>query len=80
VIGGVGSVPGAIVGVFYLLAVPYFVGTVWSFAGLFASAVGVLLLILTLPGGLARLIYGGRDLLVRAVTGIDVRPRVEPRA
>ena len=77
VIGGVGSVPGAIVGVFYLLAVPYFVGTVWSYAGLFATAVGVLLLILSLPGGLARLIYGGRDLLVRTVTGIDVRPQVE---
>ena len=77
VIGGVGSVPGAIIGVFYLLAVPYFVGTVWSYAGLFATAAGVLLLILALPGGLARLIYGGRDLLVRAVTGIDVRPRVE---
>jgi branched-subunit amino acid ABC-type transport system permease component len=76
VIGGVGSVPGAIIGVFYLQAVPYFLGTVWSYAGLFATAVGVLALILALPGGLARLIYGGRDALVRAVTGIDVRPKV----
>jgi hypothetical protein len=77
VIGGVGSVPGAIIGVFYLQAVPYFLGTVWSYAGLFATAVGVLALILALPGGLARVIYGGRDLLVRAVTGIDVRPQIE---
>jgi len=77
VIGGVGSVPGAIIGVFYLQAVPYFLGNVWSPAGLLASAVGVLALILMLPGGLARLIYGGRDLLVRALTGIDVRRRDE---
>jgi branched-chain amino acid transport system permease protein len=77
VIGGLGSVAGAIVGVFYLLAVPYFLGNVSTYAGLIASAVGVLALILMLPGGLARVMYGGRDLLARALTGIDVRPKVE---
>jgi ABC-type branched-subunit amino acid transport system permease subunit len=77
VIGGLGSVAGAIIGVFYLLAVPYFLGELSAYVGLLASAVGVLLLILMLPGGLARVMYGARDLLVRAVTGIDVRPRVE---
>jgi hypothetical protein len=37
----------------------------------------VLALILMLPGGLARLMYGGRDLLARALTGIEVRPKIE---
>jgi hypothetical protein len=31
-----------------------------------------------LPGGLARVMYGARDLLVRLVTGIDPREHVIP--
>src|SRR5581483_2010511 len=77
VIGGLGSVAGAIVGVFYLLAVPYFLGHLSSYVGLLASAVGVLTLILMLPGGLARLMYGARDFLVERLTKIDVRPQVD---
>ena len=64
VIGGLGSVAGAIVGVFYLLAVPYFLGGLSSYVGLLASAIGVL----TLPGGLARLMYGARDWIALKVT------------
>ncbi len=77
VIGGLGSIAGAIVGVFYLQAVPYFLGHISSWIGLLASAVGVLVLVLMLPGGLARLMYGARDFLVENLTGIDVRPRVD---
>jgi branched-chain amino acid transport system permease protein len=73
VIGGLGSVAGAIVGALYLLAVPYFAGDISPYVGLLASGVGLLLLVLLLPGGLARLMYGGRDLLARAITGFQVR-------
>jgi hypothetical protein len=38
----------------------------------------VLLLVMMLPGGLARLMYGARDWIVQRLTGIDVRPHVEP--
>jgi hypothetical protein len=31
-----------------------------------------------LPGGLARLLFGARDLLAHLITGIDVRPKVVP--
>lgn len=80
VIGGLGSVAGAVVGVFYLLAVPYFLGSLSTYVGLLASAVGVLALVLMLPGGLARLMYGARDFLVQRVTNIDVRPQVDDRS
>jgi hypothetical protein len=30
-----------------------------------------------LPGGLARVLYGARDIVVRWLTGIDPRPDVE---
>lgn len=78
VIGGLGSVAGAVIGVFYLLAVPYFLGDLSPFVGLLASAIGVLVLVLMLPGGLARVLYGARDLVARRLTGIDPRPDVEP--
>jgi branched-chain amino acid transport system permease protein len=78
VIGGLGSVAGAVIGVFYLLAVPYFLGHLSSFVGLLASAVGVLVLVLMLPGGLARVMYGARDVLARRLTGIHPRPDTEP--
>jgi branched-subunit amino acid ABC-type transport system permease component len=77
VIGGLGSVSGAIVASFYFLAFPYFLAERWENIGLIASGVGVLFLVLLLPGGFARVIYGARDLLAKAVTGIDVRPRAE---
>jgi hypothetical protein len=38
----------------------------------------VLVLVLMLPGGFARVLFGARDLLAKAITGIDVRPRVVP--
>jgi ABC-type branched-subunit amino acid transport system permease subunit len=79
VIGGLGSVAGAIVGALYLLAVPYFAGDISPYVGLLASGVGLLALVLLLPGGLARLMYGGRDLLAGAVTGRAVKSPLEAR-
>lgn len=78
VIGGLGSVAGAIIGAFYYLGVPYFGGAITPYIGLLATGGGLLLLLIMLPGGLARAMYGGRDLLIRWITGIDVRPQVVP--
>jgi branched-chain amino acid transport system permease protein len=80
VIGGMGSVSGAIAASFYFLAFPYFGSGISDYIGLIASGVGVLLLVLMLPGGFARVLFGARDLLAKFVTGIDVRPKVEPVA
>jgi hypothetical protein len=61
----------------YLLAIPYFGGENSPFVGLAATGVGVLTLVLFLPGGLARVLVAGRDRLALAVTGIDPRPDVD---
>jgi branched-chain amino acid transport system permease protein len=78
VIGGLGSVPGAILGAVYIWAVPYFTAGVVSNVSLLATGVGLLALLLFLPGGFARVIGDARDLLARLVTGIDPRPDVVP--
>jgi branched-chain amino acid transport system permease protein len=78
VIGGLGSVPGAVLGTFYFLGVPYFLGDISPYLGLLSTGVGLLTLVLFFPGGMARLVAGGRDLLARRLTGRDPRPRVVP--
>lgn len=78
VIGGLGSISGAILGAFYLMAIPYFGARISPYMGLLATGTGLLFLVMLLPGGLARIVFGGRDLLARFLTGIDVRPKVVP--
>ncbi len=78
VIGGLGSVAGAIVGAFYFLGIPYFGAKISPYIGLLATGGGLLFLVTMLPGGLARLLFGARDLLAKAITGVDVRPKVVP--
>jgi branched-chain amino acid transport system permease protein len=78
VIGGLGSVGGAVLGALYLMLVPYLGSQISPYLGLLSSGVGLLVLVLFLPGGLARLLAGGRDLAAHAVTGLDARPRVVP--
>ena len=80
VIGGLGSVAGAIAAAFYFLAFPYFGSGLTQYIGLIASGVGVLFLVLVLPGGFARVLYGARDLFAKMITGIDPRPKVVPVA
>ncbi len=70
VIGGMGSVTGAVVGAAYMWGIPYFLGNVSPYFGLLSTGVGLLVLVLFLPGGLVRPITGARDLLARAITGI----------
>ncbi len=62
VVGGLGSLGGAILGALYLNGGKWFLPTPWN---LLPSAVGVLLVLMILPGGLANLMYRGRDALLR---------------
>ncbi|MFA5891779.1 MAG: ABC transporter permease [Actinomycetota bacterium] len=78
VIGGLGSIPGAIVGAMYFRLLPYFAGQYASYVSLLTTGFGLLLLLNFVPGGLARGMYVLRDMVARAVTGIDPRPKVVP--
>ena len=62
VVGGLGSLAGAVLGALFLWGVRWFVpANEWRFL---ASAAGVLLVLLLLPGGLAGLFARLRDQLV----------------
>jgi branched-chain amino acid transport system permease protein len=67
VIGGVTSLPGAILGTAWLGFLKYGPLSGSPNAQLLASGVGVLLLLMVLPGGLAQLFYGTRDGLLRTL-------------
>jgi ABC-type branched-subunit amino acid transport system permease subunit len=78
IIGGLGSAGGALLGTAYLMGVPFFGTHINRYAGLLATGIGLLVLLLFLPGGLARLAYSARDWLAGRVTGLDPRPDVVP--
>jgi branched-chain amino acid transport system permease protein len=65
VIGGLGSIPGAIAGAVYVVGVKEFLPDY----ELLASGAGMLLLLLVAPGGLAELGYRARDRFVRLSAG-----------
>jgi branched-chain amino acid transport system permease protein len=62
VIGGLGSLPGAILGAVYVRSVEFFIGGGWA---LLASGGGILLILLVLPGGLGAGVYRMRDEILR---------------
>jgi hypothetical protein len=64
VIGGLGSLPGAVLGAVYVYGAEYFLPTELSF---FVGGIGLLLVLLALPDGLGWLLYQGRDALLRQV-------------
>jgi branched-chain amino acid transport system permease protein len=64
VVGGLGSTAGAAVGALFLKGGEWFLQDSWR---LFASSLGVLVVLLVLPGGLGAWIYRGRDLWLRWV-------------
>jgi branched-chain amino acid transport system permease protein len=64
VIGGLGSLPGAILGAVYVMGLQYFLPDELAF---FAGGAGLLLVLLTLPGGLGSLLYLARDEYLRWV-------------
>ena len=63
VVGGIASITGAILGVIVIVAIPIlFDGT--PQVKLFASSIGMLVVLLYFPGGLISIIHSGRDLLL----------------
>jgi ABC-type branched-subunit amino acid transport system ATPase component/ABC-type branched-subunit amino acid transport system permease subunit len=64
VVGGMSTATGAVLGALFLLGGRWFLDTEWQFL---ASGVGVLLILLVAPGGLAGLLYEARDRWLRAV-------------
>ena len=85
IFGGVTTVTGALIGAAWVQGIPYFFG---SNIGLVSSGVGLLVILLVLPGGLASLLFRLRDAFVERLTGEDVdvvsesdeapRSRLEP--
>jgi branched-chain amino acid transport system permease protein len=64
VIGGLGSLPGVILGAVYIRGVQFFLPPQWA---LLASGIGILFLLCFLPEGLGGLMYRGRDAYLRFV-------------
>jgi len=64
VIGGLGSLPGVVLGAAYIRGVQFFLPPEWA---LLASGAGILFLLLFLPEGLGGLLYAARDSYLRWV-------------
>ena len=64
VIGGLGSLPGALIGAFYVRGTQYFLPPQWQFL---ATGVGLLLVLLVLPGGIGAALADLRDGYLRWV-------------
>jgi branched-chain amino acid transport system permease protein len=64
VIGGLGSVPGVLLGAAYVWGTQYFLPGQWQFL---ATGAGLLLILMILPGGLGAVLYDIRDWLLRQV-------------
>ena len=67
VIGGLGSIGGALLGAVYVIGLPALLGSTPA-VSLATSGIGLLILLLYLPGGLAQLAYRARDQLVRVAS------------
>lgn len=71
VIGGLGSIPGAFLGAFFIQGVDYFRGSfpevVRPYLSLLTSGIGLIFVLLVLPGGFSQGFYGIRDRLLRKV-------------
>ena len=79
VLGGIGVLAGPLIGAFYIIGVPEFVPL--DNAGLAATALGWLVLILYFPGGIAKMLQPARDKVVDFLarrSGVDpVTARVD---
>jgi len=64
VIGGLGSLSGAVLGAVYVYGVQYLLPPGWS---LLATGAGIVGLLMFLPGGLGDLVYRGRDAALRLI-------------
>jgi len=80
VIGGMGSIAGPLIGGTYYFLIHTFGNN--DLVALFATGIGVIILLLFLPGGLSEGVYGVRDALLRRVAEryrIDVPSLIEDR-
>ena len=69
VIGGLGSLGGAVLGALYLRGTRWFItSSEWQ---LLSTGIGVLFVLLVLPGGLGSLWVRARDLVVRKLVPVD---------
>jgi branched-chain amino acid transport system permease protein len=64
VVGGLGSVTGSAIGALFLKGGDWFLADAWR---LFASSIGVLVVLLLVPGGLGGALFRARDLGLRWV-------------
>jgi branched-chain amino acid transport system permease protein len=64
VIGGLGSLPGAVLGAVYVYGAQYLLPPGWS---LLATGAGIIVLLMFFPGGLGDLVYRGRDAALRFI-------------
>ena len=64
VFGGVTTITGAVLGAVWVQGIPRILGEDW---GLLSSGIGVLAVLLVLPGGLASLVFNVRDRIVEAL-------------
>lgn len=78
IIGGLGSVFGALLGTAYLSVALFLPDESARYVALLSTGLGLLLLVSFFPGGLARLVMLGRDWLAERITGLDPRPDVQP--
>jgi ABC-type branched-subunit amino acid transport system permease subunit len=78
VIGGLGSVSGALLGALYLIGLPAIFGTTPTIQFV-TSGIGLIAFILYLPGGLAELMHGAGDLVAAGASWIWERRRGPPR-
>jgi branched-chain amino acid transport system permease protein len=71
VVGGVGSVAGAVIGAVFIEGVQYFRNifpeAIRNLLGLIAGPVGVIFVLMVVKGGIAQAVYGLRDSLLRRV-------------
>ena len=82
IIGGLGSVTGAVLGAVYVIGIPALIQDSPS-VRLATSGVGLLVLLMYLPGGLVQLVYMARDALLKRVrlaedAAIAARPATPP--
>ena len=64
VIGGLGSISGAVLGAVYVYGVQYLLPAGWS---VFATGAGIVVLLMFLPGGLGELLFRVRDGILRRI-------------
>jgi ABC-type branched-subunit amino acid transport system ATPase component len=80
VVGGLGSLSGGVLGAFYVYGAQFFLHGAMQ---LLATGAGILFVVLILPGGLADLLYRGRDRALRAIAarrGLSVPSLAETAA